>query len=189
MQSPAARRGFFCLSSGVGVGAHCICAREGTGEIATATGGYKIRPYRHAPRLLVGAGFIPARARLRPAVGLRGSYRHARRGFFCLSSGVGVGAHCICAREGTGEIATATGGYKIRPYRHAPRLLVGAGFIPARARSRPVVGLRKSYRHARRVCRKFPAGFLFTTWENRGKIGMLCEPMKDRREPHGQGAF
>ena len=32
------------------------------------------------------------------------------------TSGVGVGAHCICARGGTLGIATATGGYIIRPY-------------------------------------------------------------------------
>ena len=32
-------------------------------------------------------------------------------------SDLGVGAHCICAREGICEIAAATGGYIIRPYR------------------------------------------------------------------------
>ena len=32
------------------------------------------------------------------------------------TSSLGVGAHCICARAGTGGIAAATGGYIIRPY-------------------------------------------------------------------------
>ena len=38
---------------------------------------------------------------------------------FCArcTTGDGVGAHCICAREGTYEVAAAPGGYIIRPYR------------------------------------------------------------------------
>ena len=33
------------------------------------------------------------------------------------TTGLGVGAHCICARAGACEMMAATGGYLIRPYR------------------------------------------------------------------------
>ena len=86
--------------------------------------------------------------------------------FCCIARRPDVGAHCICAREGTivrrkpcrnrgchGRIFNPplqvrcvgvdvpidpcrVSGHKARPYRHAPGFLVGAGFIPARAQAR-----------------------------------------------------
>ena len=118
----------------VGVGAHCICAREGTCEIA-GTGGYLIRPYR-----VVRICGAPCRGRCphRPAG---------------ISGHVGVGAACMAAR---GQLrfpaifpttSCGTGGHEGRPYGHARGFFVGAGFIPARTIfcSRPRPAHRSGY--------------------------------------------
>ena len=97
---------------GVGVGAHCICARgavaipAGFPKTYCGTGGYLIRPYRVRCKL-VGVDVLIDPTAQRPLAAPT-----AR-----CTTGLGVGAHCIYARAGACEMMAATGGYLIRPYR------------------------------------------------------------------------
>ena len=56
-------------------------------------------PHRPVPR----SGLVPAGGCGRPPLQVQ-------------FPGVDVGAHCICAREGSSDVDTASGGYIIRPY-------------------------------------------------------------------------
>ena len=69
-----------------------------------ATGGYLIRPYR--------VRCVEVDVRIDPTA----QRPLAARTGWC-TTGLGVGAHCICARAGACEMMAATGGYLIRPYK------------------------------------------------------------------------
>ena len=74
--SGAGQRGFGVLIAPAGGSESRRCRGALWGGLRGSrvpTGGHKARPYRHAPGFLVGAGFIPARAGVRFAGGLRGS--------------------------------------------------------------------------------------------------------------------
>ena len=139
-------------TTGLGVGAHCICARgavaipAGFPKTYCGTGGYIIRPYGgNSGRGCRGALYMRPGRRLRndgchgrifnpplrvpwKLVGVDvpidpSAQRPLAAPTTRCTTGLGVGAHCICARgavaipAGFPKTYCGTGGYIIRPYR------------------------------------------------------------------------